>query len=346
MSAPSRPRLADVAARAGVSLKTASRALNGEYGVAPETSERVLAAARELGFRPNRLAQSLAGGRPTSAVGLLIPDVADPFVASVVGSVERVVIDRGLQVITASHGNDPQRQRRLTSALVERRVDALIIMTAPGEVEYLRPDLAHGLVVIALDRPLEGIDVDTVTVDNEAGVRWAVERLLAVGHRRIAALSLDLRLWTIARRIDAYRSTLRDAAIPADEALISTVHDPADSPAAFRRMLALDDPPTAVLATGHFVGRAAMRAVRESGSHVDIAVFDSMDDHDLLAAPPLLFVASGPDRLGRLAAELSVERLAGLQAPPRHLILDPLMFVRGERLDAMRPVAMHREATS
>ena len=111
MSTPGRPTLADVAALAGVSLKTASRALNEEYGVAPATAERVLAAAREIGFRPNRLAQSLAGGGPSAAVGLLIPEVSDPWVAAVVGAVETVLVARDLQLITASHGNDPRRQR-------------------------------------------------------------------------------------------------------------------------------------------------------------------------------------------------------------------------------------------
>jgi LacI family transcriptional regulator len=331
VSTPGRPRLADVAALAGVSLKTASRALNREYGVAPETSDRVFEAARELGFRPNRLARSLAGGGPSAAVGLLIPDVADPFVAGVAGAVERVLVSHDLQLITASHGDDPHRQHRLASALVERRVDGLILMTAPGPVDYLKPDLAHGLVVVALDRPLEGLDVDTVTVDNEAGAREAVDRLLAAGHRRIAALALDIRLWTVARRVDGYRIALADAGLPVDEALISTAQDPGQARAALRRMLACDDPPTAVLAMNHMAGRAAMRAMWDAGATLDLAVFDSMDDNDLLATPPLVVVASGPERIGTLAAELTVERLGGLQAPPRHAILAPLVLGRGER---------------
>ena len=331
MSTPGRPRLADVAARAGVSLKTASRALNHEYGVAPQTSVRVLAAARELGFRPNRLARSLAGGGPSAAVGLLIPDVADPFVADVAAAAERVLAARDLQLITASHGDDPHRQHQLASALVERRVDALLVMSAPGSMSYLQPDLAHGLVVVALDRPVEGLDVDTVTVDNEAGTREGVRRLLDAGHRRIAALALDVRIWTVARRIATYRESLVAAGLPVDEALISTEHDPAHARAALRRMLAGDDPPTAVLATNHMAGRAAMRASHEAGVLMDLAVFDSMDDNDLLATPPLVVVASGPDRIGRLAAELAVERLGGLKDPPRHAILPALILGRGER---------------
>lgn len=331
MSTPGRPRLADVAARAGVSLKTASRALNQEYGVAPDTSVRVLAAARELGFRPNRLARSLAGGGPSAAVGLLIPDVADPFVAGVAAAAERVLAARDLQLITASHGDDAHRQHQLASALVERRVDALLVMSAPGSVAYLEPDLAHGLVVVALDRPLEGLDVDTVTVDNDAGAREGVQRLVEAGHRRIAALALDIRIWTVARRIAAYREAITAAGIIVDESLISTNPDPDEARAALRRMLAGDDPPTAVLATNHMAGRAAMRAMREAGITLDLAVFDSMDDNDLLATPPLVVVASGPGRIGRFAAELAVERLAGLEAPPRHAILPALILGRGER---------------
>ena len=242
MSTPGRPTLADVAALAGVSLKTASRAMNEEYGVAQTTAERVFAAARELGFRPNRLAQSLAGGGPSAAVGLLIPDVSDPFVAGVVGAVEAVLAARDLQLITASHGNDAGSSAQLASALVERRVDGLIIMSAPGDASYLRADIRHGLMVVAMDRPIEGLDVDTVTVDNEAGAREAVRRLLAAGHRRVAALAGDVRLWTLARRLDGYRAALADAGVAVDETLISTAQAPIEAQAALQGMLAAAGP--------------------------------------------------------------------------------------------------------
>mgnify|MGYP003350937201 CR=1 FL=1 len=221
-----RPRLADVAERAGVSLKTASRALNGEYGVAPETAQRVQAAADALGFRPNRLAQSLAGGRHSALVGLVIPDIADPFVAEVAGGVEAVIAGHGLQLITASHANDPETQQRLVAALLEHRVAALILMPAPGPAGYLAPDVRHGLVVASLDRPLEGITVDTVVLDNEAATDEAIDRLVAAGHRRIGLLAHDPRLWTVARRIDAYRGSLTRVGIPGDPGLIVTDPDP------------------------------------------------------------------------------------------------------------------------
>ena len=326
VSTPGRPTLADVAALAGVSLKTASRAMNEEYGVAEATAERVFAAARELGFRPNRLAQSLAGGGPSAAVGLLVPEVSDPFVAAAIGAIETILAARDLQLITASHGNDPARQHTLANALIERRVDGLIIMSAPGDSSYLRVDIRHGLVVVALDRPIDGIDVDTATVDNEAGAHAAVRRLLEVGHRRVAAVVGDTRIWTLARRLDGYRAALEAAGLPVDGSLISEAHTGTDAQAVMHAMLEASEPPTAVFAAHHRVGRGVMRAMHDAGATLDLAVFDGVDDNDLLITPPLVVAASGPDRLGKLAADLLVDRLGGLQAPPRHPVLDTLLL--------------------
>lgn len=341
MSTPGRPTLADVAALAGVSLKTASRAMNEEYGVAQLTAERVFAAARELGFRPNRLAKSLAGGGPSAVIGLLIPDVSDPFVAGVVGAVEAVLATRDLQVITASHGNDPVRQHSIASALVERRVDGLIIMSAPGDASYLRADIRHGLMIVAMDRPLEGLDVDTITVDNEAGALEVVRRLLAAGHRRVATLAGDTRLWTLACRLDGYLTALAEAGVAVDETLISTAQSGIDAQAALQAMLGLPNPPTAVFAAHPTVGRGAMRAMHDSGAPLALAIFDGVDDNDLLITPPLVVAASGPDRIGQLAAELLLDRLEGLQGPPRHAVLAPLMLGPNERYIA-RVGAMDR----
>ncbi len=350
VTTPGRPTLADVAALAGVSLKTASRAMNEEYGVAQVTAERVFAAALELGFRPNRLAQSLAGGGPSAVVGLLIPDVSDPFVAGVVGAVEAVLATRDLQLITASHGNDPVRQHNTASALMERRVDGLIIMTAPGDASYLRADIRHGLMIVAMDRPLEGLDVDTITVDNEAGALAVVRRLLAAGHRRVATLAGDVRLWTLARRLDGYLTALVEAGVAVDESLISNAQSGIDAQAALQAMLGLQDPPTAVFAAHPTVGRGAMRAIHDSGVPLALAIFDGVDDNDLLITPPLAVAVSGPDRIGKLAAELLLDRLEGLQGPPRYVVLQTLLLGPNERyvanvgaVDRVGPVVQEPE---
>ena len=325
MSRPSRPKLADVAAQAGVSLKTASRALNAEYGVAEATAERVHDAARQLGFRPNHFARALASRRTDAAVGLVIPSLSDPFMAAVAGAVEASLAPRDLQLISASHSDNAPRQRRLTRALVERRVDALVIVSAPGDSSYLQPEIDHGLVVVAVDRPLEGVSVDTVTIDNQAAARLAVEGLIAVGHRRIAVVGFDARLWTMSERYEGYRSALHAAGIPADSDLVGTdCKDAAEAQAAVAVMLQGPEPPTAVFAIQHRAGRAAIRAMLDAGVVLDLSVFDEVADPDLLVIPPLMVVESDPQRLGTAAVAMTLERLDGLPGPARSLVTPPL----------------------
>jgi LacI family transcriptional regulator len=325
MSRRVRPTLADVAAEAGVSLKTASRALNAEYGVAATTALKVQEAARRLGFRPNHFARALASRRTHAAVGLVIPSLSDSFMAAVAGSVEANLAPRDLQLISASHSDDGQRQHRITSALVERRVDALVIVSAPGDASYLQPEIDHGIVVVAVDRPLVGVSVDTVTLDNQAGARLAVAGLVAAGHRRIAVVGFGLRLWTMSERYQGYLSALADAGIPADPDIVCLEdQEPADVQAAFAAMLRSADPPTAVCAIQFRAGRAAIRAMLEAGVVLDLTVFDEVADPDLLVIPPMTVVESDPIRLGAAAAAMTLERLDGLEGPARAVVMPPL----------------------
>lgn len=320
-----RPTLADVAARAGVSLKTASRAINGEYGVAPATAKRVQDAARGLGFRPNHLARALASRQTSAAVGLVMPDLSDPFLAALAAEVEKNLAARDLQFVSASHGDDHERQRRQSRALVERRVDALIVVPAPGDASYLQPDIDHGLVVVAVDRPLEGVSVDTVVVDNERAARLGVEGMIAAGHRRIAVLSFATHLWTTSERIKGYYHALEAAGITVDPSLVGVnCADVAEARAVARAMLEGPEPPTAVLAAKGGVGRAAIRAMLDAGVSLDLTVFDEVADPDLLVIPPSTVIGSDPVRLGASAASMVLERLDGLPGPAREVVMDPL----------------------
>lgn len=327
----SRPTLAKVAELAGVSLKTASRALNGEYGVAPATSERVLAAARSLGFRPNLHARSLASGRPSAAVALVIPNVADPFFAELVGGVERALASRDLQLVIASHHDDAVAQQRIVRALVERGVDALLLVPAPGEASYLQVDIDHGLVVVSLDRPTVGVDVDTVIVDNRSATAGAVRELIAAGHRRIAFLADNSQLWTMQERLIGYRLALAEADIAEDPALVHPdCVDRASSEKAVAELLASEDPPPAVFAAHNATGREVARAARAAMVEIALVVFDEVIDPDLLIAPPQV-LWSNPGRLGTTAAAMALERLDGVAPAPRVVIqpvsrLDPVAW--------------------
>lgn len=314
-----RPRLADVAARAGVSLKTASRAVNGEPGVSAETAHRVAAAVRDLGFRPNHLARALAGRRASAALGLLLSSIADPFGAAVAGVVEQVLVPRRLHLMSASHGDDPARQAGLVSSFVERRVDGLLLMPCPGEPgDELAREVTLGLPVVALDRPLPGIDVDTVVAGTRAATAAVVQGLAREGHRRIAFVAHTTRVWTLAERLAGYHEGLTAAGLPHDPALVEQ-HCPQGAAAgpAVARLLGAADPPTAVLVGKNGLTDEVQRRITAGGRAVAVAAFDVQGDVRLLARPPRVVVRSRPERLGAVAGEFLLERLDGFTGPGR-----------------------------
>src|SRR3954465_4578996 len=161
----------DVAHTAGVSLKTVSRVINAEAGVAPATAARVAEAIDALGFERNDLARTLRQGGSSAPLGLVIEDVANPFYATIAQAVEAAARDRGFLLITASAREDAERERELVSALLRRRVDALLIVPAGPDHRYL----ASSSRAVFLDRPPLGIEADTVLLDDHGGARSAVE---------------------------------------------------------------------------------------------------------------------------------------------------------------------------
>src|SRR3954462_14211232 len=186
--ANARPTMRDVAQVAGVSLKTVSRVINGEAGVADPTAARVARAIAAIGFERNDLAASLRHGRSSSTLGLVIEDVANPFYSAIAQAVEAAARDRGFLLITASAREDAERERELVTALLRRRVDALLIVPAGPDHRYISGRAAF------LDRPPRGIEADTVLLDNVGGARAAVEHLIAHGHARIGCVADDASL--------------------------------------------------------------------------------------------------------------------------------------------------------
>ncbi|MFF4196419.1 LacI family DNA-binding transcriptional regulator [Nonomuraea sp. NPDC001831] len=319
-----RPTMKDVAAAAGVALKTVSRVVNGEPGVHPATAERVRAAIDRLGYSRNESARVLRTGM-TATIGLVIEDVADPFYAGLSRAVEDVVIDHGCLLLSGSSGEQPGRERELVETFCARRVDGLIVVPAGDDHAYLRGELEAGTPVVFADRPPEpGIEVDTVLADNAGGAEQAVRHLLTHGHHRIAFLGDDPAIYTAARRLAGYRRALGGLFDPRLVAMRPPSLD--DVRADLRRMLALDAPPTAVF-TGN--GRLTVTALRAlEGRRLALVGFDDFELADLLR-PGVSVVAQDPAWMGRVAAELLFRRLRGDGGPPEHVELPVRLIPRG-----------------
>ena len=319
----------DVAERAGVSLKTVSRVINEEPGVAAHTAERVGMAIAELGFQRNDLARSLRQGRSSATIGLITEDVGNPFYSAIAQAVEQAARRHGCMLITSSCEEDPERERELVQALLRRRVDALLLVPASRDHSYLGRELGDRTPVVFLDRPPEGIAADCVLLDNQGGARSAVEHLLAQGHRRIAYVADPDVLYTATERLTGYRDAMTAAGVEIDPELVRLgSHDAAQAEAVVREMLALPpgSRPTAFFCGNnrHTVG--ALRALRGLEHEIALVGFDDFELADLLG---ITVVRHDIQDLGLHAAALAFERLEGLDGPPRQVIVETHIVARG-----------------
>jgi LacI family transcriptional regulator len=323
-----RPTMRDVAQRAGVSLKTVSRVINGEPGVASETAAKVGDAIVALGFQRNDLARSLRHGRSSMTLGLIIEDVANPFYSAVAQAVETAARERGLMLITASCEEDPEREKEMVTALLRRRVDALLVVPAGPEHRWLQ-EAAVGTPVVFLDRPPGDVEADMVLLDNVGGARQAVEHLIAYGHERIAYVSDAGVLWTASQRLAGYREAHETAGIQVDEDLVRLGTHSAEAAEAvvadlFR--LPLKRRPTALFTSNNRNTVGALRALRATGTHTALVGFDDFELADLLGASVVRFESAD---LGRHASKLAFSRLDGDDAPPQRIVVPTELVARG-----------------
>jgi LacI family transcriptional regulator len=321
----------DVAERAGVSLKTVSRVINEEPGVASHTADRVSTAIAELGFQRNDLARSLRQGRSSATIGLVIEDIGNPFYSAIAQAVEHAAREHGCMLITSSCEEDPERERELVQALLRRRVDALLLVPASRDHGYLRRELGDSTPVVFLDRPPQGIDADAVLLDNQGGARLAIEHLVAHGHSRIAYVADPDVLYTAGERLAGYHSAMAAAGLAVDPEIVRLgSHDAEEAESVVRELLALPPGrrPTAIFASNnrHTVG--ALRALRGLEQEVALVGFDDFELADLLAMPTTV-VRHDSQELGLHAAALAFGRLDGLDGPPRQVIVQTELVARG-----------------
>ena len=315
----------DVAQRAGVSLKTVSRVINAESGVTPATAAKVTEAIDELGFERNDLARSLRHGRSSATLGLVIEDVANPFYSAIAQAVEAAARDRGFLLITASAREDAERERELVTALLRRRVDALLMVPAGPDHRYI----AGSTRTVFLDRPPRGIAADTVLLDNRGGARRAVEHLIEVGHTRIACVTDAAELYTAQERLAGYQSALQAAGLVEDPTLVRTGNrDATQAQAAVEHLLGLPDKrrPTAVFTANNRNTVGALHALALRRGRVALVGFDDFELADLLGTT---VVRADPWRLGEQAAAIAFARLDGDDGPPRTVTVATELVPRG-----------------
>jgi LacI family transcriptional regulator len=262
---------------------------------------------------------------------MLVEDAANPFSAALMRTVENVARDRGVLVLFSSLDEDTAREREVTGALIDRRVDGLLIVPAGRDHSYLIKERAAGTCLVFLDREPRQLDADAVVSDNRTGAVNAVNHLLAAGHRRIGYLGDRLSIPTAAQRHEGYRHALEMARIPVDEQIIW--HEASSEEAAIEattRLLRLADAPTALFTGQNLVTIGASRALRalDLQEHVAMVGFDDFPLADMLR-PGITVVAQDIATMGSLAAEILFRRLDGDQSPARTDVVPTRLIPRG-----------------
>ncbi|TWS99417.1 LacI family DNA-binding transcriptional regulator [Reyranella sp. CPCC 100927] len=307
----------DVAQAAGVSLGSASRALNGGKHVSARVARDVAAAADRLGYQPDFLARSLRT-RSSGMVGCLVSDVANPLYASIVQAAEARLRDAGYLLVVANTGNDPARERAAAAAFRGRRLDGILVAPGSNANDKTWRDLAAGgapVVILDRDAPAEDGEVPwpSVLVDHRGGARAATRYLIGLGHRRIALLTPGARMRPGRERIDGFQAAFAEAGIDPAGAQVCVQESSMDfAHGDALALLGMASRPTALVALGTRILAGALRAARELRLSVpcDLSML-SIGDTDLAAvhAPAITALRWNLEEVGRAAAELLLQRL-------------------------------------
>ena len=325
--------LKDVAKAAGVSSATVSRYLTGHARLSDETRLDVERAIRELNYRPNRVARRLqaTGGR-SGLLGLVIPDMRNPFFTDIGHGVEDAVRQHGYTVILGHSNDSAEREARYLDLFHAEHVDGIVLPTVRSARATI-DDLSRGdIPVVCVDRKTAA-EVDTVVSDNVRGARLATEHLLALGHRRIGFVGGLPEISTTRERLDGYREALAAEDVPFSSELTAEGDSRQDSGRVRTgRLLDLPDPPTALLTGNNLMTLGALQEIRERKLRIpdDVAIV-GYDDMPWSSAfnPPLTAVDQPGYEMGRQAAEILMRRIEAPDTPPETVVLRPRLVVRG-----------------
>ena len=332
LEAPHYATMRDVAALAGVGVKTVSRVLNGEPNVSADLRERVHRAAAALHYELNVYAGGLRrSGARTNAIGLMLESVDNPFSAAIHRGVETVMRRHSIVVLAESFDEDPDRERTVVKDFLRRRVDGLILTTVSQDQAYLSAEVARGTSIVFVDRPAVSVAFDSVVSSNYEGALAATRHMLQHGHRRLACIGGIQQIWTLRERRRGFLDELDrwHVECPAAHDVTGVVGDEA-ARLAVHAMLDAPEPPTGIFAAQNRLVVGAVRALHERGAQHEVAMvgFDDVELLDLLD-PGVTVVAQDPHRLGELAAERLLARMAREPLELETLVVPTRLVERG-----------------
>jgi len=332
-----------IAERAGVSTATVSYAINNSSGVSPEVRERILRIVRELKFHPNAVARGLRT-KKTKTVGMIIPDITNPFFPGLVRGAEDVLRNAGYTLIVGNSDSDASKEDEYYRTFSARQVEGLLIIasSAARSPEYLLHHDLQATPVVFVDRPYRDVRTDTVAADNSAGSFQAVRHLLEQGHRRIAIITGPLQLVNARLRLEGYKRALAASHVQVEPLFIREGRYDAESGfEQTKALLDLKNRPTAVFVSNAPMTFGCLRALREFGvqcpEELALVSFDDAEWFEL-TRPSVSGVAQNAYQIGAAAGQILARRIAGqLTGPPRRRLLKTRLVIRESSAKKIAP---------
>ncbi|MGH3354583.1 MAG: LacI family DNA-binding transcriptional regulator [Nocardioidaceae bacterium] len=321
----------DVATRAGVSPATVSRVLNGRTDVSPDLAKRVHAAVRQLDYRPNGVARNLRR-RGTKVWGLIISDIGNPFFTAMVRGVEDAAHEAGYSLVLCNSDDDLDKEQRYIEIALAEQMAGVIVSPASEAGSDLSGLVDRGVPVVAVDRRVGRLDVDTVLVDNVWGARLATQHLMDSGCRRIACITGPTRTTTASERLQGFRLAHQAAGrtVDADLEVLENFKEDGGYDGA-QRLLAMESRPDGVFVTNNLMTVGALEALVDAGVEIpaDMLVvgFDDIP-WARLTRPRLTTVQQPTYDMGREAGRLLAARLSADPGLARTVVLPPSLQVR------------------
>lgn len=323
------PTIYDVAEKAGVSIATVSKVINNTGRISDKTRKKVLSVMDELNYYPSVVASALTGKR-THTIGLLLPNLANPFYAELARNMEDRADELGYSLVICSTDYKEEKEQKYVSLLIRKRVDGFIITSGFNNVDLVQELLDHKIPVTLIAYNIARESLNTVSVDDYTGGYQATAHLAELGHKRIAVITEQVQ--SSADRIRGYKTALNDFELLHDDNLFSEAQATVENgEKEAEKLLNLEDPPTAIFAFNDILAIGAMEAVHKRGLSVpkDISIIGF--DNTILAKycyPALTTMAQPLDEIGNQAVDLLVGEIESKITRKQRVMLSAELVIR------------------
>jgi DNA-binding LacI/PurR family transcriptional regulator len=324
-----KPTIYSVAEQAGVSISTVSKVINNTGRISERTRKKVFKAISELNYHPSVVASALTG-KQTKTIGLLIPDISNPFFAEIARSIEDRSHELGFNVMMCSTDNNKEKEEKYLSLLIRQRIDGLIVASAFRCASLLEEMVKQAVPITLVASEIPKLSINTVTVDDYKGSYLATSYLLSMGHRRIAIIAENVR--SNKPRLYAFKDAMEEVNAPViDSYVIKTEAAMTKGYESAKQLLSLKERPTAIFACNDLLAIGVMQAAKEAGLSIphDVSVIGF--DNTVLSTtttPMLTTVAQPIKEMGAKVVNLLIQEMEGPKTYKERLLLSPELIIR------------------